>query len=63
MNAAAIRVADPYAEAIADGAAINRCPPGGGQATIAALARVAEIAPVAALDPELQPMDAAAPSR
>ena len=48
----------PYAEAIADGAAINRCPPGGA-ATIAALAALLN-RPVTALDPELQPMDALA---
>ncbi|WP_207885192.1 electron transport complex subunit RsxB [Pseudomonas sp. 30_B] len=41
----------PYAQAIADGDAINKCPPGGA-ATIAALADL--------LDVEPQPLDAAA---
>lgn len=45
----------PYAEAVAGGAAINRCPPGGA-ATIAALAAILD-RPVAPLDPELRPMD------
>ncbi len=48
----------PYAEAVAGGAAINRCPPGGA-ATIAALASFLD-RPIAALVPELQPMDALA---
>jgi len=45
----------PYAEAIAGGVAINRCPPGG-NGTIQVLAGLLE-RPVVALDPELQPMD------
>ena len=50
----------PYAEAIGSGAAINRCPPGG-DATIAALARLLDRDPLpldAALDPA--PPDAVA---
>jgi electron transport complex protein RnfB len=45
----------PYAEAVASGAAINRCPPGGA-ATIDALAALLD-RPVVALDPELPSMD------
>jgi electron transport complex protein RnfB len=45
----------PYAEAIAEGAAINRCPPGG-SATIATLATLLN-RPVTPLDAALQPMD------
>jgi H+/Na+-translocating ferredoxin:NAD+ oxidoreductase subunit B len=45
----------PYAEAVAAGAPINRCPPGGAQ-TIAALASLLN-RPVTPLDPELKPMD------
>src|SRR6478735_11480703 len=45
----------PYAEAVAAGAAINRCPPGG-STTIAALASLLN-RPIVALDPDLQPMD------
>ena len=45
----------PYAEALAAGAAINRCPPGGAQ-TIAALASLLH-RPVEPLDPGLKPMD------
>jgi electron transport complex protein RnfB len=41
----------PYAEAIVDGAAINRCPPGG-ERTIAALAALLD-RPVLPLDPEV----------
>lgn len=48
----------PYAEAVAAGAAINRCPPGG-SATIDALAALLN-RPVVELDPDLQPMDASA---
>jgi electron transport complex protein RnfB len=48
----------PYAEAIARGIAINRCPPGG-DATIQLLARLLDRATIA-LDPELQPMDSTA---
>ncbi len=40
----------PYAEGIAQGEAINKCPPGGGE-TIAALAELLRV-PVLALDPE-----------
>jgi len=40
----------PYAEGIARGEAINKCPPGGGE-TIAALAELLQV-PVLALDPE-----------
>jgi electron transport complex protein RnfB len=43
----------PYAEAIAAGAPINRCPPGG-ERTIAALARLLD-EPQVALDPALGP--------
>ena len=45
----------PYAEAVAAGAAINRCPPGGAT-TIAALAALLD-RPIVPLDPELRPMD------
>jgi Na+-translocating ferredoxin:NAD+ oxidoreductase subunit B len=48
----------PYAEAVAAGAAINRCPPGG-HATIDALAALLN-RPAVALDPDLAPMDASA---
>ena len=40
----------PYAEGIAKGEAINRCPPGGAE-TIAALAELLKV-PVLQLDPE-----------
>jgi len=40
----------PYAEGIADGEAINKCPPGGDE-TIAALSRLLKV-PVVQLDPE-----------
>ncbi|QBF28133.1 electron transport complex subunit RsxB [Pseudomonas tructae] len=40
----------PYAEGLAAGEAINKCPPGGGE-TIAALARLLQV-PVLELDPE-----------
>jgi len=45
----------PYAEAVAGGAAINRCPPGGAT-TIAALASLLD-RPIVTLDPDLRPMD------
>lgn len=45
----------PYAEAVASGTAINRCPPGGA-ATIDALAALLD-RPVVALDPELPSMN------
>jgi len=45
----------PYAESVAAGAAINRCPPGGAQ-TIVALASLLN-RPIVALDAELKPMD------
>lgn len=48
----------PYAQAVAAGAAINRCPPGGHD-TIDALAALLN-RPVVAPDPDLQPMDASA---
>ena len=48
----------PYAEAVAAGAAINRCPPGGSP-TIAALASLLN-RPIVALDPDLRPMDPSA---
>ena len=41
----------PYAEAIADGEAINRCPPGGEQ-TITALANLLGLRTICALDDE-----------
>jgi electron transport complex protein RnfB len=46
----------PYAEGIASGEAINKCPPGGGE-TIAALARLLEV-PVVQLDLERGPAPA-----
>lgn len=45
----------PYAEAIAGGVAINRCPPGG-NGTIQVLAALLD-RPAVTMDPELQPMD------
>ena len=45
----------PYADAVASGIAINRCPPGGA-ATIDALAALLD-RPVVPLDPELPPMN------
>jgi electron transport complex protein RnfB len=44
----------PYAAAVADGEAINRCPPGGGH-TIDALAALLDRPPIP-LDPQLAPM-------
>jgi len=45
----------PYAEAVAGGAAMNRCPPGG-STTIVALASLLN-RPIVPLDPDLRPMD------